>query len=172
MKELLKYSRVNVKISDKESKKIIFTGHNLFVDSGRVFIADALRNAISGSVIQSQYYACDLGDNAATPTADDIDLINYISPLSVGLVLGYPAALSGEPSGIHFQFEFNNTGFGGDKTIRELGLFYRPDTDDYPRRGSSPTTMLGTMLARLKTTSSSIIIGDTRTVTIDWKILF
>lgn len=169
MKELLKNSRINVQIRDKETGETIFNGHNLFVDQGRAFIADALRAAISGATIQPGYYACDFGDGSTTPTTDDIDLVSFLT-LSAALVGGYPAAMAGEPTGIHFQFTFTNG--GADATVRELGLFYRPDTDDYPNRGSDPTNMKGTMLARLKTTSSSIVIGSTRTVTIDWKILF
>ena len=58
----------------------------------------------------------------------------------------------------------------GDVTIKELGLFYRPDSASFPQRLTAPE--VGTMLARIKTTLSSIVVGDTRTITIDWKIIF
>jgi len=172
MKELLKYCRVNVEVKDKETDELLFEGHNLFVDIGRAFIADTLRAAISGGVIQPALYACDFGDSAATPTVDDIDLAGTLKGSAQLTDASYPAAMAGEPTGIWFQFTFtNNTGL--DITARELGLFYRPDTigsPAFPGRGSPANA--GTMLARLKTTSSSIVIGNSRTITVDWKILF
>jgi hypothetical protein len=173
MNELLKYTRVNVRIKDKETQELLFDGHNLFVETGRAFIAETFKGQISGGVIQPGAFVCDLGDDGTTPVATDIDLYNYNSAdeLSVGVSPTYPADLAGSPTGIWFRFDFvNNTGI--DQTIRELGLFYRPDSDDFPKRGTSPSTMKGTMLARLKTTSSSLVVGNSRTITIDWKIIF
>jgi hypothetical protein len=167
MEEILKYTKVNVCIKD-EDEKILFEDHNLFVDSGRVFIADILRGAISFNPI---YFVCDLGTGTTTPVASDTDLVTYTSPLSIQInTPSYPIALLGTATGIHLQFIFNNTGFGGDQTIRELGLFYRANSNDFPRRGTPVS--LDTMLARLKTTLNSIVVGNTRTITIDWKIIF
>jgi len=170
MKEILKLARANVYIRDKESGLLIFKDSNLFVDSGRVLIADVLRGAVSMNPI---YFVCDLGDDATVPETDDIDLVSYVSPLSIAVNYPtYPSTIAGEPTGIAFQFEFDNTGYGGDKTIRELGLFYRANSSNFPLRGDLSSTMIGPMLSRLRTTYSSIVIGDTRTITIDWKILF
>lgn len=173
MNELLKYTKVNVQITDKETKELLFEGHNLFVESGRAFIADTFKGFISGSTINPAFFVCDFGDDATTPLASDVDLYNYNSTdeLSVGITVGYPANIVGSPTGIWFQFEFNNA-TGLDQTVRELGLFYRPDSDDFPRRGADPSNMKGVMLARLKTTSASLVVGNSRTITIDWKILF
>jgi len=169
MKDILKYTKVNVKVTDKETDKTLFRGHNLFVTSGRIFIAETFMGTISGNVINPTLFACDLGADAGTPVIDDVDLISYIPTCSVGVTAGYPAALSGSPTGIHFRFSFVN-GTGGDVTIKELGLFYRPDSASFPQRLTAPE--VGTMLARIKTTLSSIVVGDTRTITIDWKIIF
>jgi hypothetical protein len=168
MRNILKHARANVKITD-ETGTIIFEDHNLFVDSGRAFIANIFQGAV---VFNPVALVCDLGSSSSTPSVDELDLVSYTSPLSIAMAPAYPIALSGEPTGVHFQFIFNNTGLGGDKIIKELGLFYRDSSDDPPRRGSSPATMVGTMLARLKTTYSSIVVGDTRTITIDWRIIF
>jgi len=172
MRDILKYAKANVRITDEDGK-LIFKDSNLFVDSGRKFLADTLKATISGSQINPSLFACDLGDDSTTPSVDQVDLVNYIS-ISIAVdTPTYPADLSGEPTGIHFRFTFNNTGFGGDQTIREVGLFYRPDSivaPLFPFRGTPANA--GYMLARMKTTASSIVVGDTRTITIDWKIIF
>ena len=168
MEEILKYTKVNVCIKD-EDEKILFEDHNLFVDTGRAFIANVLRGAIVA--FNPIYFVCDLGGGTTTPVASDLDLVSYTSLLSIQInTPSYPIALVGAPTGIHLQFIFNNTGFGGDQTIRELGLFYRANSNDFPRRGTPVS--LDTMLARLKTTLNSIVVGNTRTITIDWKIIF
>lgn len=169
MKNIFKYTRANVCIKDKETSRTLFEDSNLFVDSGRNLIANVLRGAVT---IIPAFFVCDLGSDDTVSSTSQLDLVSYTSPLSIAPVAGYPIALTGEPTGVHFQFSFNNISFGGDQVIRELGLFYRVDSDDSPRRGSDPTTMTGTMLARLKTTLNSIVVGDTRTITIDWKIIF
>ncbi len=171
MKEILKYSKVNVRVTDNDIGKILFEDHNLFVDTGRTFIAQSIKGTISGGPITPSYFVCDLGDNATTPTVNDIDLANYLSPNSIAVnTPTYPADFAGQPTGVHFQFLYTNA-TGLDVTVRELGLFYRPDSDQFPLRHSI-TAAPGTMLARLKTTLSSIVISNTRTITIDWKVIF
>jgi hypothetical protein len=171
MKEIFKYAKVNVQVTDNATSKIIFEDHNLFVDTGRIFIAQSIKGTISGGPITPSYFVCDFGNNATTPTINDIDLASYLSPNSIAVnTPTYPADFAGQPTGVHFQFLYTNA-TGLDVTIRELGLFYRPDSDQFPLRHSI-TAAPGTMLARLKTTLSSIVIGNTRTITIDWKVIF
>lgn len=171
MSGILKYTRVNVQVADRQTGEILFKDHNLFVETGRTFIAQAMKGTISGGPITPSYFVCDLGDDATTPTVNDIDLINYLSPNSIAVnTPTYPADFPGQPTGVHFQFLYTNT-TGLDVTVRELGLFYRPDSDQFPLRHTI-TAAPGTMLARLKTTLSSIIISNTRSITIDWKVIF
>ena len=170
MKELLKYTKANVRIIDTETGCLLFTDSNLFVTSGRAWIADALRNAIAGGgFIDSSKFACDLGNDSQTPATTDLDLAGTILA-SVAIAGGIPTALSAEPTGLNFQFVYTNS-TGNDVVIKELGLFYR-NIASYPDRGAVPATDYGTMLARLRTTMSSITVGNTRSVTIDWKIIF
>lgn len=172
MKEILKKARVNVEVRDKETGDILFADHNLFVDKGRETIANIFVGTVS---IDPTKFACDLGDSSQTPDVTDLDLVGFppatatLQDTSIAITAGYPIILSGEATGVHFNFEFVNTGFGGDQTIRELGLFYR-NAPLFPFRELDGTT--GPMLARLKTTLSSIVVGDNRTITIDWKIIF
>lgn len=168
---ILKYAKANVRITDEDGK-LIFKDSNLFLDSGRQFIADTLKATISGSSINPSLFACDLGDDSTTPAVDDVDLTNYIDISLAVNTPTYPTDLAGEPTGIHFQFTYANTS-GSDITFRELGLFYRPDSlvaPLFPYRGTPSNA--GYMLAHLKTTASSIVVGDTKSITIDWKILF
>lgn len=168
MKELFKYTRVNVRIADKDTGELLFKDHNLFVDTGRVFIAEAIRGTISGATINPAAFVCDLGDSGATPTINDVDLTSPVLDACLPIV-GSPAALSGQPTGVAFNFVYANAG-ALDVTVREFGLFYRVDSNDFPRRGTPSTP--GPMLARLKTTLSSIVISPARSITIEWKILF
>lgn len=168
MKELFKYTRVNVTVKDKETGKLLFEDHNLFVDTGRVFIAQAIRGAISGATINPLAFVCDLGDSGATPVLGDTDLTSPILDVCLPTI-GSPAAFTGQPTGVIFNFSYTNSG-AIDVTVRELGLFYRVDSNDFPKRGTPSTP--GIMLARLKTTLSSIVISVSRTVTIEWKIIF
>lgn len=168
MKALFKYTMANVKVKDKKTGEILFADHNLFVDTGRVFIAEALRGAISGAVINPFAFVCDLGDSAATPVVTDVDLTSPILDACIAIT-GAPAAFAGEPTGVIFNFDYTNGGVS-DITIRELGLFYRVDSNDFPRRGTPSTP--GPMLARLKTTLSSIVISPTKAITIQWKVVF
>lgn len=172
MKELLKYTKANVRITDTKTGCLLFTDSNLFVDTGRIFIAKTLRNAIDGGgFIDSTMFVCDLGDSSATPTVTQTDLQGaIIAGASIAVAAGYPQELSiTEPSGLNFQFVYTA---GALSTIREFGLFYRPISDTFPARGSVPATMKGTMLARLKTTLSAITVGASQSITIDWKIIF
>lgn len=169
MKELLKYTRANVCVTDTESGCLLFTDSNLFVDAGRAWIADAFRNAIAGGgFIDASKFACDLGSSSQTPVVTDLDLVGAI--LASVAIVGIPTALSAQPTGLNFQFVYTNS-TGNDVVIKELGLFYR-NIASYPDRGAIPATDYGTMLARLRTTMSSITVGNTRSVTIDWKIIF
>jgi len=165
MNNTLKYAKVNVRVSD-ESGKTLFEDHNLFVDTGRKFIADLLTETIAS--FDKTLFACDLGTDSTTPVPGDVDLVVYAVTAEPGLVATYPLAIDGEPSGIWFQFSFESA---GEQTIRELGLFYRPDSDDFPNR-HTVTGAPGYMIARLKTTLSSIVVSTGKTITIDWKIIF
>lgn len=170
MKNVLKYTRVNVRVSD-EAGKVIFEDHNLFTDSGRSFIASLLLGTVSYNM---NYFACDFGSSATTPTVSQDDLVSYISSpeASTYVTGGYPIAMPGEPTGVHFQFSYTSSNPLGD-TIRELGLFYRPDSDVYPSIGRGTGGLYkGIMLARLKTTLSSIAVSSGRTIQVDWEILF
>ena len=170
MIKILKSARANVMVKDKETGLLLFRDSNLFVDGGRQLIADVFDGT---TAFLPTWWVCDLGDDATATETDQVDLVGYISPLSFSSAVGYPTGLAGEPTGVHFQFEFDNTGYSGDQVIKELGLFYRPDTvtDDFPRRHTS-TGATGYMVARLKTSYTSVTVGDGRTITIDWKILF
>jgi len=168
MKKILERASANVSIKDNETGKILFKGHNLFVDSGRTLIADIFKNAIS---FNPGFLVCDLGDDATVPDAIQVDLVHYLSPFSVAITGGYPISIDGEPSGVHFQFGFTNSS-GAPVTIRELGLFYRANSDAFPFPGSDPVSMRGLMIARLKTTLSSITVSAGSQFTIDWKIIF
>jgi len=165
MKNVLKHAKANVSIRDKETGELLFNKSNLFVDAGRALIAGLFLGTIG---IDKTKYACDFGDDATTPAVNDVDLVNYID-VSVGInEPSYPMALSGEGTGVHFQFEYSAA---GDTTIRELGLFHRPTSASFPAavRGVDD---VGDMLARLVTTYGSIFVGTGRTITIDWKIIF
>jgi len=163
MNKVLKYTKANVRVSDVESGCLLFTDSNLFLDSGRAFIADSFRNAITtgGGFIDSTKFACDFGDSAATPSPDNINI--------VGTLLGSEAltvaAISGEPTGLSFQCSFSPA---AQVDIRELGLFYRnigtfPDPDDPD---------FGVMIARLRTTYGKITVGTGKSIAIEWKIIF
>ncbi len=168
MKNLLKYTNANVRITDTKTGCLLFTDSNLFVDAGREFIADTLRNAIDGGgFIDSTKYVCDLGDNSQTPVVTDTDLIGTV--LANIAITGIPTVLVGESTGLNFQFVY---AAGALTTIREFGLFYRPISDVFPTRGSVPASMTGTLLARLRTTLSAITVGASQSITIDWKIIF
>jgi hypothetical protein len=170
MEKVLKYSKANVCVKDKETNKILFEDSNLFVDIGRVLIAEVFAGISPGSPLNPLYWVCDLGDDATDPTTSDADLVNYLN-ISIAVEAGYPIILAGSSTGVHFNFEYVAA---GDTTIRELGLFYRPDpaiTDSFPDR-HSVTPVPGYLVARLKTTYSSIFVGSGKTITIDWKIIF
>ena len=172
MEKVLKYTKANVCVKDKETGVILFKDSNRFVDSGRELIV----NVFIGTVIMNPlYWACDLGDDSEEPDPEDNDLAGYLDITGNGLgsVGVYPIQLAGEGSGVHFQFEFTNS-TGSSQIIRELGLFYRPDPDittTFPVRLPAPASP-GYMIARLKTTFSSITVGNGKVLTIDWKIIF
>jgi hypothetical protein len=169
MKELLKYTRANVRVADTKTGCLLFTDSNLFVDSGREFIAKTFINTIEGGgFIDKTKYACDLGDNAQTPVVTDTDLVGTVLA-NIAIDVGGPTALVGETTGLNFQFVYSA---GALITIREFGLFYRPVSDTFPARGSVPASMTGTLLARLRTTLSAITVGAAQSITIDWKIIF
>jgi hypothetical protein len=170
MEKVLEHSRANVSIKDKETGVILFKDSNLFVDVGRALIRDVFIGAATASPLNTTFWVCDLGNDAGLPTVTQANLLNYINA-SVAVKGGYPIALSGEGTGAHFQFDY--TASGGDKTIRELGLFYRTDvvTNDWPNPHDT-TGAVGYMVARLITTRNSITVGSGKTITIDWKIIF
>lgn len=169
MKELLKYTRANVRITDKKTGCLLFTDSNLFVDTGRVFIANTLMNTIEGGgFIDRTKYACDFGDSSQSPIATDTDLICTVIG-NAAIDAGGPTVLAGAATGLNFQFIYTA---GILITIRELGLFYRPLSDTFPVRGSIPANMTGKLLARLRTTLSSITIVSGQSITINWKIIF
>lgn len=169
MKDLLKYTRANVRITDTKTGCLLFTDSNLFVDTGREFIANTLMNTIEGGgFIDRTKYACDFGDSSQTPAVTDTDLIGTIIG-NVAIEGGGPTVLTGAPTGLNFQFVYTA---GILITIRELGLFYRPLSDTFPARGTIPADMTGTLLARLRTTLSAITIVAAQSITINWKIIF
>jgi hypothetical protein len=166
MFHILKHAKANVKVSDNDNNTL-FEASNLFTDSGRTVIALVIMGALG---IDKTKYVCDLGDGTDSPSIIDIDLSNYIDvSIAVNEPI-YPAQLLGEGTGVHFQFEYSNS-LGSSVTIRELGLFYRPNSDSFPDRNSGDGAP-GYLLARLKTTYSSIVVGNGRSITIDWKIIF
>lgn len=172
---VLKYSTANVCVTYKDSGEMLFRDHNLFTDSGRALVANifTVTPALSPAFDPSKI-VCDLGDNSTTVNRTDLDLGMIPDPFttlplaSVQLSGTYSIPLSGASSGVHFSFDYTAS---GSKNISELGLFYRPSSDSFPDRGSVPETMRGTMLARLKS-PGVITVADTRTITIDWKIIF
>lgn len=164
--DICKFSKVNVSV--RSNDRIIYADSNLFVDTGRILIAQTFSGAV---IFDASKFVCDLGDDATTPTVSDTDILSPITSANIAVNFpSYPAILVGSASGVQYQFIYTNP--GADMVVRELGLFYRPGSDAFPGRGSNPATMTGTMLARLRTTLSSIIIGSGRQITIDWKIIF
>jgi hypothetical protein len=178
MEKILKYTKANVRVTD-ETGAILFEDHNLFVDSGRALIAQIFMGTSPyGPGFDYTKIVCDLGNNSTPPAIDNIDLAMISPPFSaypiasIGIYAGYPVPLSGEPTGVHFQFRYTAS---GDQTIKELGLFYRPyvvGSPTFPERGDNTALYTGTMITRLKTTLSSIVVGNGRIITIDWKIIF
>jgi len=176
MNEILKYTTVNVVVKDRETGLMLFSDHNLFLDAGRVMIANFF---LGSSSLDTTKFSCDFGNDSTTPLPTDLDLggqaipsTSWITNASAPVSASYPILLSGTATGIHFLFEYTSA---AENTVKELGLFYRPNTDNNPvvgGRGSDPTTMTGTMIARLRTTFASIVIGSGKTITIEWKIIF
>jgi len=175
MNKILKYTKANVRVSDVESGCLLFTDSNLFLDSGRAFIADSWRNAITtgAGFIDGTKFACDFGDDSETPAPDNIDLASFITdagggvPASIALAV---AAMSGEPTGLSFTGSFSPI---DSVDIRELGLFYR-NIGSVPAyvRGAVPATDYGVMIARLRTTYGKITVGAGKSIAVEWKIIF
>ena len=167
MEKVLLYTKINVAVKDRDTGELLFEDSNLFLDEGRAVIASIFQGTLG---IDKTKYVCDLGDGAGTPAANDLDLDNYLGDgYSIAVnEPAYPTALSGEGTGVHFQFVY---AAAGDTTIRELGLFLRPSSDSFPDRNSGDGEA-GYILARLVTTYSSIFVGSGKTITIDWKIIF
>lgn len=169
MNEILKKTKVNVVM--KDNGRIIFADSNLFLDGGRILIAQMFLGA--ASIPDKTKYVCDLGNDSTAPAPADTDLYGYISDASIQVTSGYPIALAGSLSGISFNFLYTNS--GPDVTIKEIGLFYRSGSDNFPLRGTGypgDRSGVGTLIARLRTTAQSIIVGSGRTITIDWNIIF
>jgi len=174
MDKICKKSRVNVIVRDKETGEVLFEDHNLFVISGRQFLAQLVRGVLSGFGVE--YYTCDLAEGSSIPEHEDID-ISFDPSTTVSAVrsASYPIELSGEPTGVHFRFSYENYEIPARSVvIRELGLFYRPDAGAFfPARDPDDSEgTRGIMLARLKTTLNSIVVSEGKALTIDWKIIF
>jgi len=165
MNKILKYTKANVRVSDVESGCLLFTDSNLFVDSGRAFIADSWRNAITtgGGFIDSTKFACDFGDDSETPAPDNVNIVGTLLgsiELAVAGMLG-----EGEPTGLSFTGTFLPI---APVDIRELGLFYR-------NIGTYPDPLdpdFGVMIARLRTTYGKITVGAGKSIAVEWKIIF
>ncbi len=162
MRDIFGRAFTNVKIRDHENKTILDQS-NLFVRDGRAFIRDILAGT---AAIDYTKYVVEMGTSAQIPAEADSDIIApFPNPNEVYTGFTTPSPLGFTE--IDFVFVYTN-GTGGSVTFRELGLFHRP-------LGPSPGVARvdkGTLLARLKTTYTSITIGDTKQVTITWKIIF
>lgn len=149
----------NVKI--KEGKKILLEESNLFVTQGRSFIRDLLASAI---VFDGTKYVVEFGGSTAIPSQVDEDLLLPLSP--VVYTNSYDLTTVDDTE-LDLAFTFTNDTLSPVQ-LSELGLFYRPNGPD-PGVGRVDK---GYLIARLKTTYTSLVIGVGKTVTITWKIIF
>jgi hypothetical protein len=160
MRDIFKNIFANVLIRD-DLRKVLLNQSNLFVETGRGFVRDLLAGDIT---LDNTKYVVEFGASTQVPAQSDTDLITPLSP--VALTNTYVISDVGVTE-IDFAFDYQNS-TGGDVTFAEIGLFYRPvDYDPGPGRVNA-----GTMLARLKSTYTSITIGDGRTISLTWKIIF
>jgi hypothetical protein len=165
MRDILKKAFTNVKIRDHENK-IILDQSNLFVQLGRELIRDVLAGAVA---IDNTKYVVEVGSSTQVPAEGDTDLIApFLDPNQV-YTNSYIINVVGNTE-IDFVFTYTN-GTGGLVTFSELGLFYRPLGPD-PDVTPDDRVNKGVLLARLKTTYTSISVGAGKQITITWKIIF
>lgn len=160
MKNILKKVFVNVSIKG-ENNILLDERSNLFVETGRGLIRDALSEDVT---IDNTKYVVEFGSSTQTPLESDVDIITPISP--VVYTNDYTISTVGTTE-IDFSFTYENTSELA-LSFSELGLFYRPAGPD-PGVGRADA---GVLLARLKSTYTSITVGPTKTISIIWKIIF
>jgi hypothetical protein len=176
MRSIIKDVMTNVEVVDKETKDVLFSGHNVFTDLGKKFLRDAMANVIVLDV--SQGYAIELGNPLVPVTAPSYLDHNIQVPLSpaLSIALSFVSAVNLSVSSFEtlMFFEYTNSTISA-IDFRELGLFYRPgSTGGVPASDDSADTypVNNVLLARLRTTYNKVTIGVNRSVEITWKILF
>lgn len=165
MRDILKKVFTNVEIKN-ENGKILLKQSNLFVASGRTLIRDVLKGDV---VINNTKYVVEFGSSSQIPAESDTDIITPFPDPNQVYTSTYTINAVGTTE-IDFVFTYTNS-TGGDVTFTEMGLFYRPLGPD-PDVTPNDRVNIGSLMARLKTTFTSITIGNGKNVTITWKIIF
>jgi len=165
MKDILKKVFINVEIKD-ENNKVILNQSNLFVEVGRELIRDVLAGIES---IDNTKYVLEVGTSTQVSAESNTDIISPFTDPNQAYTNSYVINSIGITQ-IDFVFTYTNS-TGGDVTFAEMGLFYRPLGPD-PDVTPDDRVNIGVLLARLKTTYTSITIGNGKSVTITWSIIF
>lgn len=165
MRDILKKVFANVEIKDEDGK-ILLNQSNLFVEVGRGLIRDVLKGDV---VIDNTKYVAEFGSSTQVPTEADTDIITPFADPNQVYTNSYTINAVA-PTEIDFVFTYTNA-TGGNVTFTEMGLFYRPLGPD-PDITPDDRAHKGDLMARLKTTFTSITIGSGKNVTITWKIIF
>jgi hypothetical protein len=167
---ILKQVITNVLVEDKETKEILFEGHNLLTNIGK----SVIRNVFSGELVLEQAsakpkYAVELGNpvTVTSPAYSDTDIQDHSPGVDISLASVVNTDLSSSSFQVQLGFDYTNS-FGVSIDFKEIGLFYRPGAS-YPSVTSVPQDFL---IARLRTTYNKVTIGNGRNITITWKILF
>jgi len=161
MRDLLKKVFTNVEIKDEDGK-VLLNQSNLFVESGRGLIRDILKGDVTLDVTK---FVLEFGDSSQVPAEADVDIVTPFNPV---ISQDLPTKTAVSTTEIDFAFAYTS---GAGVTFKEMGLFYRP-AGAPSDGGVPPRADSGVLLARLKTTYTSITIGAAKTVTITWKIIF
>jgi len=165
MRDLLKKVFANVEIKDKD-ENILISQSNLFVEVGRKLVRDVLAGTV---VIDNTKYVIEFGTSSQVSAELDTDLIAPFPDPTQPYSNSYSISSIGTTE-IDFIFSFTNS-TGGSITFSEMGLFYRPLGPD-PDVTPDDRANIGELMARLKTSFTSITIGSGKNITITWKFIF
>lgn len=165
MRDILKKIFANVEIKNGDNK-VLLNQSNLFVEVGRGLIRDIFKGDVS---IDNTKYVVEFGTSTQIPAEADTDIITPFPDPNQVYTNSYTINAVGTTE-IDFVFTYTN-GTGGNVTFTEMGLFYRPLGPD-PDVTPDDRANIGVLMARLKTTFTSITIGNGKNVTITWKIIF
>jgi len=167
MRDILKKIFTNVEVKDDE-EKFLLVQSNLFVRTGRAIIRDVLAGVYS---IDNSKYVVEFGSGLLVPAEGDIDITPFAPAIYTPNATNttYTTNII-DATEIDFIFTYTNS-TGSSVTFSELGLFYRP-LGPSPDSTPADRVNVGILMARLKTTFTTITIGAGRNITITWKIIF